>query len=614
MKEAVDARILWLARVLCMPRWRAAARMVSDRAKRVAGFDAVELMQNAGTVPIADRNQKLFNFAERVRSDDPVLALAFELLALCTDDAAVVIHAAVAGAVALLSSADGDTSQARARLRVWDDTARGKYTTADDGDLFEIADMYWRGEMQFLVPGEKGEVRITSGVPACLELLWQERWDEAFAWLEKRTRREIRRLCVSWPESMSSPDRHVRRAAIQQFVGMLFEQGRDWCGELALAWQMMLCDPGKPESFNLVLPQMQWMIEHWAIITNPEEKRRLQDRLDVWWLAARGEWADAIKPFSIFRIASVEIAERAMDGDMDPPPPVEPAAAEPAMPSVVVMPKALADERNMPMAWREMRDQALPLVVAHCVARIRYELQNEFPHAHQAIALLMQNVREGEPVRMRPTILLGPAGRSKSRLVRRIGEALGLYVYRYDGAAAHDATYAGSPKSWSSAQPSAPARAIMMSRTANPIALVDELEKGATSVYNGNLWNSMMPFLERETSARYREAGLDAELDLSHVVHIATANSIEPLPGPLRDRYRIIRVPAPTLAHLPMLAASVMRDLAAEDESRRHDEPIANDELEVIGRAWKRERFSVRKLRRLISATLGARDAMAPRH
>jgi ATP-dependent Lon protease len=159
-----------------------------------------------------------------------------------------------------------------------------------------------------------------------------------------------------------------------------------------------------------------------------------------------------------------------------------------------------------------------------------------------------------------------------------------------------------------------PARAIMTSKIANPICMVDEIERAGESTYNGQLWSAMMPFLESETSARYRETGLDAELDLSRVVHIATANSIDRLPAQLRDRYRVIRIPAPTLADLPALAALVMRDLAAEDESRSHDLPLADDELEIIGRAWAKERFSMRKLQRLISATLEARDACARRH
>jgi ATP-dependent Lon protease len=123
-----------------------------------------------------------------------------------------------------------------------------------------------------------------------------------------------------------------------------------------------------------------------------------------------------------------------------------------------------------------------------------------------------------------------------------------------------------------------------------------------------------LPFLDRETAGRYRDQSLDAELDLSMVTYIATANSVEKLPSPLRDRCRIVKVPAPTLQHLPQLAAQVMRDLTIEDEARQHDPPLAGDELAVIAKAWERSRFSMRSLQKIVSATLDARDSYAMRH
>ncbi|MEH2499574.1 ATP-dependent Lon protease [Bradyrhizobium sp. AZCC 1678] len=607
----VDRRILWLAGWLCLPTWRAAFRMASDRTRQVAGFDAVGELEAAGT--ILERIRIVSGFAQRVRVADPVLSCAFELLALRTTDDQSVIHAAVAGALGVLASADGDTREARARLRVWNDVARHKYDPAAYDDFFALADTYWRSEMQRIVADEEDDSRIVSGTTACVAILEHDRGDDAMEWLRKTTERQVARLGIELP-ALDGRDRKKQAALIRGFSNVLSAQGRDWTGELALAWQAMLCDPRKPQTFTCVLPQISWILEHRSIITKPPEQRFLRDRLEIWWRAARGEWADSNPPVSVFRIAAVE-AGRDYHG-MDEGTPPEPPPPTQSAPSVVVMPGKLAEERNMPTAWRDMRDQALPLIVVRDIARIRDTLRAEYPHAWQAVGVLLQDLREGLPVRMRPTLLLGPLGSGKSRVVRRLAELIGgaMYVYRYDDAAAHDGTYAGSPKSWSSAQPRVPARAIMMSRMANPIALVDEIDKGGISTYNGNLWNSMTPFLECETSARYRETGLDAELDLSHVCHLATANSIDRLPAPLRDRYRVIRIPSPTLQHLPALAAAVMRDPAAEDEARSHDQPLADDELAIIGRAWARERFSMRKLQRLIAATLETRDACARRH
>ena len=95
---------------------------------------------------------------------------------------------------------------------------------------------------------------------------------------------------------------------------------------------------------------------------------------------------------------------------------------------------------------------------------------------------------------------------------------------------------------------------------------------------------------------------------------ISTANSTERLPDPLKDRFRIVKVPDPTLAHLPALAANVMKDMAREDEERTHDAPLAGDELKVIGKAWEKAGFSMRKLQTIVQATLVARDECAQRH
>jgi ATP-dependent Lon protease len=616
----VDARIMLLAGWLCLPRWQAAFRMASDRVRKVVGFHAGDVLQAAGTAPIEERSGILTGVAERVRSSDPVLSCAFEMLALRTTDDQAVIHAAVAGALGVLASADGDTHEARARLRVWDDLGRKFDPAAYGDDFFQIAEMYWRGEMRH---SENDETHVSSGIPACIEILEQDRWDDALAWLIGETDRQVKRLGIETP-NMLERDRKKLSATICEFADTLFAQGRPWTGELALAWQMLMCDPKRPASFAHLLAQVQWMLDNRAIVTNPDRLDNLRERIRIWWRGAEAEWTDS--DVSAFRIAAVETSAGGTDvddqGDLSSTPPrrmskgVEQALApEIKGPTVVVMPKALAEERGLPTAWRELRDEALPLVVCRNVARIRDALRAEYPHAWSAVSLLLQDLRDGRPVRMRPTLLLGPPGSGKSRLVRRLGELLdNLYVYRFDGAAAHDGTYAGSPKAWSNAQPSVPARAIMMSKIANPICMVDELERAGTATYNGNLWSAMTPFLERETAERYRETGLDVEMDLSHVNHVATGNSVDPLPAQLRDRYRIIGIPSPTLAHLPQLAGHVMRDLSIEDEARLHEEPLAGDELEVIGRAWTAQKFSMRKLQAIVRATLDARDNYAQRH
>jgi ATP-dependent Lon protease len=256
----------------------------------------------------------------------------------------------------------------------------------------------------------------------------------------------------------------------------------------------------------------------------------------------------------------------------------------------------------------------LPLRLAPDIDAVRRSLVAEFPHAVNAIDFVLRGLREGEPVRWRPILLIGPPGGGKSQLVRRISDLLGIGVYRYDGAGASDAMFGGSPKGWANTTPSAPVRAINQLRIANPILLVEEVEKAGTSSQHSRLWDVMLLYLDRQAAAKVRDVSLDAEFDTSGVLHCATANSIENLPDPLRDRYRIIKVPAPRLVDLPQLAANVLRELAVEAGEQGFVWPLADDELAVVARAWAKAGFSIRNLQRIVTATLEVRNATAVRH
>jgi ATP-dependent Lon protease len=291
-------------------------------------------------------------------------------------------------------------------------------------------------------------------------------------------------------------------------------------------------------------------------------------------------------------------------------------AGEPKEPGIVIMPKAKTTKlNNYQSEFKDLIDAKLPLRLARDISDVRAKLLAEYPHAVGAIELLLRDLREGEPVRLSPILLTGPAGVGKTRLVRRLfPDLLGIGLYRYDGAGTSDNMFGGSPKGWGNTVPSAPARAVNQTLIANPVVLVDEIDKAGTSSRNGRLWNALLPFLERETARAHRDVSLDADLDLSWITHIATANSIEELPAPLRDRYRIINVPAPRLADLPALAANVLRELAVENGEEGFTRPLATDEIEVIGRAWEKAGLSIRKLQKIVAGTVAARNATAVRH
>ena len=100
---------------------------------------------------------------------------------------------------------------------------------------------------------------------------------------------------------------------------------------------------------------------------------------------------------------------------------------------------------------------------------------------------------------------------------------------------------------------------------------------------------------------------MELAVDLSHVSYILTANSLENIPPPMRDRCRIIQVPNPSPEHVPVLVRGILDDIARERGIDRHwIEPLAQDEIEVITEGWGEG--SIRRLRRVVEIFLHDRD------
>jgi ATP-dependent Lon protease len=433
------------------------------------------------------------------------------------------------------------------------------------------------------------------------------------------------RFGQGWVQMVLAADDDMQLHALREYAGYLNDHDH---AAAACAWNMLACVPEAPESYAVVLPNAQAYLSSETLDADadPARVKCATDAMAIWWQAAAGQYKDwSGTTFSLVqdKLRKAHSAttddslwnRKALQAKVD-------AAAAPrtiAGPSVVVMKREPGAKLTPDNAAYKSLMFPMPLVVAKSVATVRGQLLAEFPHAAAAIELLTRDLRDGQPVRTKPALLVGPAGSGKSLLARRFAEVLGLGVYRFDAASSADSMFGGIARSWSTSMPSVPARAVLQTSTGNPVAFVDELDKAAgTSNHNGSLWNSLMPFLERETSARYRDPSLEAELDLSWVVHLATANDEKPLPGPLKDRYRLIRMPAPTLRHLPALAANVIAAIARENDVDvdMYGE-LQDDELSNIGKAWAARGYSIRALQKIVGATLDARDASnayAPRH
>ena len=368
------------------------------------------------------------------------------------------------------------------------------------------------------------------------------------------------------------------------------------------------------------MPQLQAVLDH-AELEFLDDDTRLRERLRIWWQAAAGDHAQSVT--SMFALTEKAMKQDSTEAgaELQSPTLAETQAKQDwfrtpfAGPTMIVMPKSGASKlNNYNRPFEDILGKQMPLVLARGLAEAQCRLAYEFPHAETALQALFRDLREGEPARLKPTILVGPPGAGKSRLVRKIAAAVGWQrVRRYDGASSADGQFAGTSKGWSNTEASVPARAVLMSKTANPLIFIDEIDKAAET-HHGSLRTSLLAFLEDETAREYRDQSTDCEFDFSMCTFLATANDVSGLPSHLRDRFRIVKVPPPRLVDLPLLAGSIVDDMVREDEWIGFAAPFAQDELQIMAKAWQARGMSMRALQKIVAATLEARDAHSMRH
>jgi hypothetical protein len=269
--------------------------------------------------------------------------------------------------------------------------------------------------------------------------------------------------------------------------------------------------------------------------------------------------------------------------------------------------KELAEE------FKAITGKRIPLRSAPAMVPARKALLAEFPYAERVIDVLLSDLEARDDVYFRPTVIVGSPGCGKSRFIRRLGEVLGVYVGRYDGAASEDNAIGGTARRWSTGEPCWPISVIRAAGHANAILHVDELDKSATGQKNGSTAHALLPMLENETARRYPDPFLQSDVDISHVSFLLTVNDDSMLPAPLKDRLRILRMPNMGPEHVSIVADSIVAEIAKDRGVDVGWYPWLNgDEIEIARRLLGDG--SIRRLRAIVERLIAARDSRAPRH